>query len=193
MDDGSFARFAGQARSGCLSGCIARINERVEIDSAEYLVRESLPNCVSGSYYSLKKRKYAVPFPARTVLSAIAVVASVFYALACALAMYKRRVSRHFYTLIFNRVAADLLIAVNHLLFNILHMIKWSDWSSLVFAISAENQLLFLVIFSLLATAVTYVALLAIKLYGIARPLQMFGGVRLRTCVLIVVVRLVVQ
>ncbi|KAI1715131.1 cytidine and deoxycytidylate deaminase zinc-binding region domain-containing protein [Ditylenchus destructor] len=47
--------------------------------------------------------------------------------------------------------------------------------------------MLFLMLYGLLTTAVTYMALLLIKLYAVARPMDARGGVRLRTCVLIVV------
>lgn len=84
--------------------------------------------------------------------------------------MYKRRVSRRFYALICNRVFADLLLLID-----------------VAFDVDLISVLLFYA--SFYATGVTYVSLLVVKLCGIARPLQMRNGIRLRTCILIIVLR----
>ncbi|KAI1715101.1 hypothetical protein Ddc_11132 [Ditylenchus destructor] len=159
MDDVSFARLEWEARSvESLSECMARINDSVSSDAYLYL-----------------ERKYESHF-ARTALSATAVVASVLYALACAWAMYKQRVSRRFYTLIFNRVGADLLISTNQLLIDLVRLIGYCGLDCIIYAIFNPFVMLFLMLYGLLTTAVTYMALLLIKL-TVAGPEDARGGV----------------
>jgi len=95
--------------------------------------------------------------------------------------MSSRRVSRKFYTLMLNRAVADLGIAVS---FTVVVMSAHQP-------VNGGQQVLFTLIFysSIYATTITYVSLLLIKLASITRPLQMRGGVRLRTCVRLIVFR----
>lgn len=95
-------------------------------------------------------------------------------------AMYKRRVSRRFYTLILNRVVADFLIVFSSTIQAIADAMG-SSWSARLWTATGGAVAL-----SFYATTVTYVALLLIKLLSIARPLQMRDGVRMRTCVAVI-------
>jgi len=95
--------------------------------------------------------------------------------------MYERRVSRKFYTLMLNRALADLGLALSTSMVAEETVRLAGSMGKIAVAIFFYSNIY--------STTITYVWLLLIRLASVARPLQMRGGVRLRTCVRLILFR----